>query len=55
MNNDIIIKGKIDANLNDAFKKVLSKLNMTQQDFIDKSVKEFVLNHLHLILSEESK
>ena len=56
MNNDsIIVKGKIDITINEAFKKILKTLNMTQQDFIDKVVKDFVLQNLHLVMNEGIK
>lgn len=55
MNNEIVIKGKIDSSLNDALKKVLDKLNMSQQDFIDNAVKEFVLKNLNLLFDEGNK
>ena len=56
MNNDsIIVKGKIDITINEAFKKILKTLNMTQQDFIDKVVKDFVLKNLHLVMDEGIK
>lgn len=54
MNNDsIIIKGKLDKNLNDAFRKVLSIKSITQQDFIEKVVRDYVLDNLHLLLPKE--
>ena len=56
MNNDsIIVKGKIDITINESFKKILKTLNMTQQDFIDKVVKDFVLQNLHLVMDEGIK
>lgn len=55
MNNDGIVKGKVDTTLNEAFRKILKALNMSQQDFIDKSVKEFVLSNLNLIMNKGSE
>ena len=55
MNNDGIVKGKVDTALNEAFRKILKALNMSQQDFIDKSVKEFVLSNLNLIMDQGSE
>lgn len=55
MNNNNIIKGKIDEKLYDAFRDILKELNMTQQDFIDKVVKDFVLSNLNLIMNKGSK
>lgn len=48
-----IIKGKIDAKLNDAFKKILNKTNLTQQDFIEAQVRDYVLKNLHILLPKE--
>ena len=45
------IKARIDSNLNIVLKKILDKLNMTQQEFIDKKIKEFVIENVHLIVS----
>ena len=52
MNNDVIIKGKIDETLDNAFKKILKNMNMTQQDFIEQVVKEFVLKNLNLVMNK---
>ena len=49
------IKARIDSNLNIVLKKILDKLNMTQQEFIDKKIKEFVIENVHLIVSENNK
>lgn len=55
-NNDYeIIKGRIDSKLNNAFKKVLSKLNMTQQEFVETKVKEFILEHIDALSSSDKK
>ena len=54
MNNEYsIIKGKIDSKLDDAFKKILFKKNITQQDFIEKQVRDFVLRNLDILLPKE--
>ena len=49
------IKARIDSNLNIVLKKILDKLNMTQQEFIDKKINEFVIENVHLIVSENDK
>lgn len=54
-NDNTIIKGKVDATLNEAFRKILKAFNMTQQDFIDKMVKEFVINNLSVIMNKGSQ
>lgn len=55
-NNDTaIIKGKIDSNLNEAFKRILTKLNMTQQDFVERQVTEFVIKNMNIILNKDDK
>lgn len=48
-----IIKGKIDTKLNNAFKKILIKINLTQQDFIENQVRDFVLKNLDILLPKE--
>ena len=54
MNNDfIIIKGKLDKDLNDALKKILIIKNITQQDFIENMVRDYVLKNLNLLLPKE--
>lgn len=55
-NNEIsFIKAKIDSNLSIVLKKILDKLGMTQQELIDKKVKEFVIENVHLIVSDNDK
>ncbi len=53
--NECIVKGRIDSSLNDAFKKILEKLSISQQEFIDNAVKEFVLNNLNILFDEGNK
>ena len=54
LNNDfIIIKGKLDKDLNDALKKILIIKNITQQDFIENMVRDYVLKNLNLLLPKE--
>jgi len=48
------IRGRVDVKLYPAFKVILSKLNMTQQDFIDMKIKEFVLEYINLVLDDKS-
>ena len=55
INNDNIIKGKVDATLNEALRKILKALDMTQQDFMDKAVKDFVINNLSVIMNKGSQ
>lgn len=55
MNNDVYIKGKIDSNISEVFKKILSELNMTQQDFVDRKVKDFIIENIHLIIKNDEK
>lgn len=55
INNDNIIKGKVDATLNEALRKILKALNMTQQDFMDRAVKDFVINNLNVIMNKGSQ
>lgn len=53
INNESIIKGKIDSTLAEVFKQILTKKDISQQDFIDMIVKDYVLKNLHLIISNE--
>mgnify|MGYP005771804853 CR=1 FL=1 len=46
----MIIKCKINNNLGTALKTILDKLNLTQQEFLEKQIEQFVLNNLTLIL-----
>lgn len=55
MNNDAgTIKGRVEAKIYNAFKVILTKLNLSQQDFIDKVVKDFVLDNINLVLDPKS-
>ncbi len=53
INNDSIIKGRVDITLAEVLKQILNKKNMTQQDLIDMFVKDFVLQNLNLIINNE--
>lgn len=53
INNDVIIKCKINNNLGTALKKILDKLNLSQQDFLEQQIEQFVLNNLILILEDD--
>ncbi len=55
MNNDGLIKGKLDSNLYEAFKKVISKTGITYQEFIEVSVKKYIIDNLNILLEKESK
>lgn len=57
MNNKeyVIIKGKINVNLDNVFKLILKNLNMTKQDFIEKSVLEFVAKNVFLVIKKEEQ
>lgn len=53
-NNEVfILKGRIDLALSEALKTILSKLNLSQQEFVEQSVNEFVLKNLSLILEKK--
>ena len=55
MNNESgIIKAKIDGNLYDVLKLLLTKLNMTQQELIESKVKEFVIENIQLVVGTKS-
>ncbi len=53
INNDSIIKGRVDITLAEVLRQILNKKNMTQQDLIDIFVKDFVLQNLNLIINNE--
>lgn len=53
INNDSIIKGRVDTKLAEALRQILNKKNMTQQDLIDIFVRDFVLQNLNLIINNE--
>ena len=54
-NNVAIVKGKIDPKLNDAFRQILNKLNISQQEFIEQKVKECVLENLNIVIVKDTK
>lgn len=55
MNNESgIIKARIDSKLYDVLKMILNKLNMTQQDFIETRIKEFVIDNINLVVDTKS-
>lgn len=50
-NNEVfIIKCKIDSDLNTGFKRILDANNLTQQDVLEKLIKEYVISNLTLLL-----
>lgn len=49
------IKFRIDDNLNNALKSIVEKEKITQQDLLEKLVKEYVLEHLNLLISKDNK
>lgn len=54
INNEFIyIKARIDNKLNEALKKILDKCKLTQQDFLEQRIKEFVLENLNIILDND--
>lgn len=55
MNNESgIIKARIDSKLYDVLKIILNKLNITQQDFIETRIKEFVIDNINLVVDIKS-
>ena len=50
-NNDIFIKARIDSKLSEVLKIILNKMNMTQQEFFDKKIKEFIIENINLVVS----
>ena len=55
MNNEtVIIKERIDSKLYDVLKIILSKLNITQQELIEKEIKDYIIENIHLIVDVKS-
>lgn len=55
MNNETgIIKARIDSKLYDVLKIILSKLNITQQELIEKEIKDYIIENIHLIIDVKS-
>lgn len=55
LNNDMIVKCKISNNLGTALKKILEKQELTQQDFLQKIVEKYILEHITLVLESDKK
>lgn len=53
INNDCIVKAKIDAKLFEAFKEILSKTSETQQSILENAIKDYVLANLELIILKD--
>lgn len=51
----MIVKCKISNNLGVALKKILEKKNLTQQDFLEKIVKNYILENITLITEIDKK
>lgn len=49
----VIIKGKINSNLDEVLKRILKKLNMNKQEFIEKSVLEFVSKNIFIVMNKD--
>lgn len=55
MNNETgIIKARIDSKLYDVLKIILSKLNITQQELLEKEIKDYIIENIHLIVDIKS-
>ena len=52
---DNVIKGKIDNTIFEALKQILNYKKITQQEFIENAVKDFILKNLDLIIKNENK
>lgn len=53
-NESIIIKCKIDSKYHNVLKKILELNKMTQQEFFEKKIKEYILSNIELLF-ENSK
>ncbi|MBO5096458.1 MAG: hypothetical protein J6B98_06255 [Bacilli bacterium] len=49
-----IVKAKIDSKLYDVLKIILAKRNMTQQEVIESSIKNFVIENINLVVDNKS-
>ena len=49
-----IVKAKIDSKLYDVLKIILTKRNMTQQEVIESSIKNFVIENINLVVDNKS-
>ncbi len=54
-NDFIFIKARIENKLNEALKKILDKKKITQQDFLEQRIKEYVLENLNVILDDRDR
>lgn len=55
MNNESgIIKARLDAKLYNVLRIILINLNMTQQEFLEARVKEFVIDNINLVVDAKS-
>lgn len=55
MNNETgIIKARIDSKLYDVLKIILSKLNISQQELLEKEIKDYIIENIHLIIDVKS-
>ena len=55
MNTDIVVKCKLTNNLGTALKKILEKQELTQQDVLEKLIKNYILENLILITETDKK
>lgn len=56
MNNETnIIKGRLDTKIYSIFKKILNKIKMTQQEFIEQKVKDFIVDNIELVVDTSSE
>ena len=49
-----IVKAKIDSKLYDVLKIILTKRNMTQQEVIESSIKNFGIENINLVVDNKS-
>ena len=56
MNNETnIIKGRLDTKIYSIFKTILNKTKMTQQEFIEQKVKDFIVDNIELVIDTNSE
>lgn len=54
-NNDVIVKCKISNSLSIALKNILDKMNLTQQEFLEKQIKKFILDNIDMVVGKGIK
>lgn len=54
-NSFVFLKARIDTKINNALKLILEKKKVSQQDFLERIIKEYVIENLNEILVDTKK